>query len=256
MWSIIYLCLNTAGLWRWFMLKPLRISLSMAEEWCNTTANRSRGDKIFASLIPASTQNLWPSLPKLHRSRSRKSGAGGQRLCWQARLSVTFPLRASTARTNSLRSSGVITALKSDEGVVVVVEGLATCPPGSCRSSCLQLQAFHVPDTFCPMISCYPQHHSSTACTTHTRSCLHSGQNGSQVSQPCTLRYVNQFNGMCPVQHLNRAFKVVPYSCQGYHPNQFLIIHWGAMRRMNWVKSSTVPQELKDFSNLFCHPLL
>lgn len=64
-------------------------------------------------------------------------------------------------------SSGVCTALKSDEGVVVV-EGLATCPPGPCRSSCLQLQAFHVPDTFCPMISCYPQHHSSTACTTHT----------------------------------------------------------------------------------------
>lgn len=155
------------------MLKPL-VSLSMTEEWCtlftlfsNTTANRSRGDKIFASLIPASTQNLWPGLPWLHQSRSRKSRAGGQRLCWQARLSVTFPLRASTARTNSLHSSGVSTALKSDDGVVVA-EGLATCPPGPCRSSCLQLQAFHVPDTFCPMISCYPQHHSSTASTTHT----------------------------------------------------------------------------------------
>lgn len=74
---------------------------------------------------------------------------------------------SQTARTNSLRFSGVSTALKSDEGVVVV-EGPATCPPGPCRSSCLQLQAFHVPDTFCPMISCYPQHHSSAACTTHT----------------------------------------------------------------------------------------
>lgn len=59
----------------------------------------------------------------------------------------------------------------------------------------------------------------------HTHPFWYLGHSGGQVSQPCTLCYVNQFNRTCPVKHLNHPFKLCPSASKGIiQTNSWLFI--------------------------------
>ena len=95
----------------------------------------------------ASTWIFRPSEPKWHQSWAWISWAGEQPLLWQARFSGHTSPEGQLPLCSSL--------VREREGEREVT----TCPPGPFWSSCLCLQVFHVPDTFCPTISCYSQQH-------------------------------------------------------------------------------------------------